>query len=30
MRFLAEENKLVEGATTMLGVGLGEDAGRNA
>jgi uncharacterized protein (UPF0332 family) len=30
MRFLAKANKLLEHATTMLGVGLGEDAGRNA
>jgi uncharacterized protein (UPF0332 family) len=30
MRFLAKANKLLERATTMLSVGLGEDAGRNA
>ncbi len=30
MRFLAKASKLLEHATTMLGVGLSEDAGRNA
>ena len=30
MRFLAKANKLLEHAATMLSVGLGEDAGRNA
>jgi uncharacterized protein (UPF0332 family) len=30
MRFLANASKLLEHATTMLGVGLSEDAGRNA
>jgi uncharacterized protein (UPF0332 family) len=29
-RFLAKANKLLEHAATMLGVGLSEDAGRNA